>query len=427
MTRRRHVRPYLGNLFCFQEFSFCSIVRTQLNSNIILNVTVMRLLLSPFAFIFRPKWHAKFFIPVLAVFVVCGVLIKSKRGGTPIAFNLSSVPATNPLTREPVNDNMSKERQENEIISGINVHTWYDFCPSPLHVLCYHPLFPKAPDEKAVITALDVTRSKDKYAQRIFGFLHPPKTGKYKLAIASDDLSELWLSAGEDPSEAVLICSLGEWTTRDNFQQSLSQISDEIELKEDRKYFLEILHVQLMGVDFLQVAWSVPGTPLDKFETISNDSLSLILSDSGTLRTYDITPDSPACKSRPHHRQRTRTETKATPQYLSHEVVRDVLPCCEYTPSYLTKKKVPDGSPQLVYDFRLKDHFIPVGSYPASEYRTIINKFPEFGDHHLDTATALKVARIYMESLHQRYLGLVNAVFCYHPLLVKTLLFDFFF
>lgn len=202
----------------------------------ILNVTAMRLLLS-FVFIFRRKWLAKFSIPVMAVFVICGVLITSERGGTRIAFNLSSVRATNPLTREIFNDNMSKERQENEIISGINVHTWYDFCPSPLHVLCYHPLFPKAPDEKAVITALDVTRSKDKYAQRIFGFLHPPKTDKYKFAIASDDFSELWLSAGEDPSEAVLICSLGEWTTRDNFQQSLSQVSDEIELKGRSKIF----------------------------------------------------------------------------------------------------------------------------------------------------------------------------------------------
>lgn len=386
----------------------------------------MRLLLL-FVFIFRRKWVAKFFIPVMAVFAICGVLITSERGGTRIAFNLSSVRATNPLTREIFNDNMSKERQENEIISGINVHTWYDFCPSPLHVLCYHPLFPKAPDEKAVITALDVTRSKDKYAQRIFGFLHPPKTGKYKFAIASDDFSELWLSTGEDPSEAALICSLGEWTTRHNFQQSLSQVSDEIELKEDRKYFIEILHVQLLGIDFLQVAWSVPGTPRDKFEIISTDSLSLFLNDSGTLHNYDVAPDSPACKSRPHHRQSTRTETKATPQYLSHEMVRDVLPYCEYTPSYLTKKEAPDGSPQLVYDFILKDHFIPIGSYPAAEYRTIINKFPEFGDHHLDTAIAQKVARIYMDDLHQRYPGLVNAVLCYHSLLFKLTFFDFFF
>jgi len=373
------------------------------NPHVILNVTAMRLLLSPFASIFRPKWLAKFFIPVMAVFVICGVLT-SKRGKTPVAFNLSSVRTTNPLTKELVNG-MSKERRENEIISGVNVHTWYDFCPSPLHVLCYHPLFPKAPDEKAVITALDLTRSKDKYAQRIFGFLHPPKTGKYKFAIASDDLSELWLSAGEDTSEAVLICSLGERTTRGNFQQSLSQVSDEIELKEDRKYFIEILHVQLLGVDFLQVVWSLPGTPREKFEIISTDSLSLILSDSGTQHNYDMTLESPACKSRHHHWQSTRTATKATPQYLSHEMVRDVLPCCEYTPSYLTKKKVPDGSSRLVYDFPRKDHYIPIGSYPAAEYKTIINKFPVFGDHHLDTATAQKVARIYMDGLHQRYLG----------------------
>ena len=347
----------------------------------------------------------------------------SKRQEIPIEFNLSSVRATNLLTREIFNHNMSKERQENEIISGINVHTWYDFCPSPLHVLCYHPLFPKAPDEKAVITALDVTRSKDTYAQRIFRFLHPPKTGKYKFAIASDDFSELWLSAGEDPSEAVLICNLGEWTTKDNFQQSLSQISEEIELKKDRKYFIEVLHVQLIGVDFLQVAWSVPGTPRDEFEIISTDSLSLFFNDSGTLHNYDTAPDSPACKSIPRHQHSTRKEVKATPLYLSHDIVRDALPYCEYRPSYLTKKEAPDGSRQLVYDFLLQDHLIPIGSYPAAEYRTIVNKFPEFGNHHLETTTAQKIARIYMDSLHQRYPGLVSAIkfiSCYHLLLFST-------
>ena len=391
----------------------------------ILIVTAMRLLLSPFAFILNRKWLSKLFIPVMAVFVICEVLITSKRDGTPIEFNLSSVRAANPLTREIFNLNKSKERQEKEIISGINVHTWFDFCPSPVHVLCYHPLFPKAPDEKAVITALDVTRSKDTYAQRIFGFLHPPKTGKYKFAIASDDFSELWLSTGEDPSAAVLICNLGEWTTKDNFQKSPSQISEDIELKKHRKYFIEILHVQLIGVDFLQVAWSVPGTPRDKFEIITNDSLSLFFNDSGTLHNYDMAPDSPACKSIPHHSQSTREEVKATPLYLSHDIVRDVLPYCEYAPSYLTKKEAPNGSRQLVYDFLQKDHLIPIGSYPAAEHRTIVNKFPELGNHHLDTTTALKVARIYMDGLHQRYLGLVGAVSCYHPLLFKLWILDF--
>ena len=33
MTRRRLVKLYLGNLFCFQEFSFCSIeVKTEKNT-----------------------------------------------------------------------------------------------------------------------------------------------------------------------------------------------------------------------------------------------------------------------------------------------------------------------------------------------------------------------------------------------------------
>lgn len=359
-------------------------------------------LLAVFTFILRGKRLVKFFFLSITLFAICGILILRQRGEIAVKFEFPS----NHGTRAIYDDNNSAEigRENGILTSGLNVHIWYDFCPSSIQVLCYHPLFPKAPDEKTTITTTDVTRSKGDYVQRIFGFLHPPTTGKYRFAITSDDFSELWLSPSEDPSEAVSICNLEEWSTRDNFQQSRAQVSREMELKDDRKYFMEIIHVQMQGDDFVQVVWNAPGMPWDKFEAISANSTSLFDKDSDTLQNYHRAPDSPACKSRPRHHHSLRTEVKATLQYLSHEAVKDVLPYCDYKPSYLTVKEAPDGSEKEVYDF-LNDHLIPIGSYPAAEYKSVINENPEFGNHHLDAKKAQEVARIYMDNLHRHYPG----------------------
>ena len=62
----------------------------------------------------------------------------------------------------------------------------------------------------------------------------------------------------EDTSSAILICNSGERnedyvrTEKGNFRRFPSQISAEIELQKDRKYYMEILHAQGGGYDFIQ-------------------------------------------------------------------------------------------------------------------------------------------------------------------------------
>ena len=119
----------------------------------------------------------------------------------------------------------------------------------------------------------------------------------------------------------------------------------------------------------------------NKFETIPTNSISLFLNDNDTANNYNTGPDSPACNSRPSHNHSLKMDVKTTPVYLPHEAVEDVLPYCSYKPSYLTIKEAPEG-PKMFYDF-LNGHLIPIGSYPAVEYKTVINKFPEFGNHFL--------------------------------------------
>jgi len=46
----------------------------------------------------------------------------------------------------------------------------------------------------------------DYYGSRMKGWLIPPVTGNYTFWIASDDLSELWLSTDDDPANMELVC-----------------------------------------------------------------------------------------------------------------------------------------------------------------------------------------------------------------------------
>ena len=200
------------------------------------------------------KRLVKLLIIAIAFFALYQIVSITRTVQMPMVLKFPSHRAEIPLEKASLN--VLKDQEV--ITSGLNAHIWYDVCPSSIQAFCNYPLFPKAANEKTVIRTPDLTRNQDTYVQRIFGYLHPPRTGKYRFAIASDDFSELWLSASEDPAKAVLICKVDEWVGRGEYQHETSQISRKIELKQDEKYYMEILHVQLGGEDFFNVRWSVP-------------------------------------------------------------------------------------------------------------------------------------------------------------------------
>ena len=365
----------------------------------------MRILLSIFSF--RGTRLTKLIIIAIIGLVLYQTLTTIRRKRTLTHLTLSSDYRTNSLAKasfDVLGDNVYSTKQEQVKTRGLNVHIWNDVCPSAVQALCDFPLFPKAPNAKTFITTLDLSREQSNYAQRIFGFLHPSTTGKYRFAIAADDFSELWLSPSDDPSEAVLLCSVREYTGRGEFQRSPSQISRQIELQQNRKYYIEVIHAQFGGDDFVHVVWSEPSMNPATFKTIPINSTSLFFNDTGTLYNYDMAPSSVACRSRQHHQHSLKPEAKKVPVYLTHDMVTDVLPYCNYKPSYLTKTKMPDGRPKNVYKF-LSSHYLPVESFPPVEYQEVVNELSWFGDHHLDVMAAQKAAKLYMDSLQQHHPG----------------------
>jgi hypothetical protein len=99
----------------------------------------------------------------------------------------------------------------------------------------------------------------DNYGTRMYGWLTPPESGEYTFWIASDDLSELWLSTDADPANAVVIAMVASWTSSREWTKEAGQTSAAITLQAGQKYFIQALQKDGGGGDNLAVSWQGPG------------------------------------------------------------------------------------------------------------------------------------------------------------------------
>jgi len=103
---------------------------------------------------------------------------------------------------------------------------------------------------------------KDNYGQRLRGYLVPPGTGNYTFYIASDDLSELWLSSDNNPVNKSLIAKVTTWTNSREWQKEPgNQKSAPVLLQAGRIYYIEALMKEGSGGDNVAVTWQGPGIP----------------------------------------------------------------------------------------------------------------------------------------------------------------------
>jgi uncharacterized protein (DUF1800 family) len=99
------------------------------------------------------------------------------------------------------------------------------------------------------------------YAQWMRGWIIPPTTGNYTFWIASDDFSELWLSANASVGAKQLVAQVtpGNWTDSRQWTKFASQQSAPRFLQADRAYYFEAFQREGAGGDNLAVAWEGPG------------------------------------------------------------------------------------------------------------------------------------------------------------------------
>lgn len=115
------------------------------------------------------------------------------------------------------------------------------------------------PDLSGPLTALDSSSLGGDYGCRIRGWVHPPATGDYVFWIASDDDSELWLSADDTPAKKQKICGLGRAVGHRIWEADPSQKSAPVPLAAGKRYYLEVLQKQGSGAEHVAVGWQLPG------------------------------------------------------------------------------------------------------------------------------------------------------------------------
>ncbi|MGD1043219.1 MAG: Ig-like domain-containing protein, partial [Sedimentisphaerales bacterium] len=120
--------------------------------------------------------------------------------------------------------------------------------------------YPTNPNGRALLTSFEgPTNWADNYGTRIRGYLYPPANGNYTFWIASDDNGQLWLSTDDNPSNAVLIAYVNDWTNSREWTKYTTQTSTPKSLLAGHKYYIAALQKEGGGGDNIAVAWQGPG------------------------------------------------------------------------------------------------------------------------------------------------------------------------
>ena len=125
--------------------------------------------------------------------------------------------------------------------------------------------YPDKPDRRELLPRFESvpTVQVDYYVARFRGFLHPPVTGMYRFAIASDDTSVLLLGTDNTPGSRRCIAQVRSYTRLRDWNRTPDQRSVPIYLEANHAYYIEALHQQAEQANHLSVAWEGPEIPLD--------------------------------------------------------------------------------------------------------------------------------------------------------------------
>lgn len=245
-----------------------------------------------------------------------------------------------------------------DMLGSLNLHIWQAWCGNTVHDLRRNRFFPLYPDVRLTTKKLFIRHWESDYGQRIFGYIHPPLTGKYTFGISSDDSSELWLSSNESPSRVQLVAWVGNRTLLSGsfhskiaqFTKYERQLSHPVFLRGGQKYFIEVLHKQGRMEDHVLVGWKTPG--VDHFRHLSGKSISLFINDVKAPKDVSVYAkfipqdlpshshvDKPPSFKSDHDISKfgsddPRDKTHAL-KFVDERDIASLFPSCPYNPSYL--------------------------------------------------------------------------------------------
>ena len=299
--------------------------------------------------------------------------------------------------------NEGKVKSHNSTLNGVlNVHIWDEICTEEVSLLRHYPLFPIMPSRRMLIETFKVRNIGRNCGARIFGYIRPIKSGNHRFSIdVSYGEVELWLSSNAQPQNAKLICS------------TYSNGSVAVSLKKGHSYYVEALYKVGVRTSNFEVKWSQQDN-IDKFLTIDSIVLRPYFDDKGirgndVLLNYKVPPNLNVHKKLlfpldEHNQVVNKKRQMIHLPFIHEEAVKDLLPSCQYNPSYTIKSKTDFHEFQGVWE----THYTAV--HPA-DAPNITLKFDDnvelvqFGNDVLDQKKAQYVVDQVMtalEKLHPR-------------------------
>jgi len=155
--------------------------------------------------------------------------------------------------------------------SGVELNYWSKIGGRSIRALTRNKRYPNDFNDQEFITKIDFFDSKgDKYAQRITGLVTVDASGPYEFWVSADDSAEVWLSTDQNPINKRLVALVNKPSGYKIWDKYRSQKSNPITLEQGNQYYLEVLHKDHNGGDYLNVSWKGPDFEL---ETLSSTHL----------------------------------------------------------------------------------------------------------------------------------------------------------
>jgi hypothetical protein len=101
------------------------------------------------------------------------------------------------------------------------------------------------------------------FGARIRGYICAPQTGNYIFWIAGDETCELYISSDDNPAKKTRIASASSDTGWRVWNKQASQQSAAVALVAGRRYYIEALHKEQVGDDYVSVAWKLPNGTME--------------------------------------------------------------------------------------------------------------------------------------------------------------------
>jgi hypothetical protein len=97
------------------------------------------------------------------------------------------------------------------------------------------------------------------FGSRLSGFIAPPESGTYELAVSGDSSTELWFSRSESRLLKERIAFSPHWRQPGEWEFLVSQRSAPITLEAGKSYYFEVLHKDMAAPGWAGVAWRRSG------------------------------------------------------------------------------------------------------------------------------------------------------------------------